>query len=225
MLIATDDAALAVQIHVRVGAEVRAGLDVEDIAEFRIGWDLWMISPDYLLEQSWMRLALLSRGAILADSGQSVDHTIRRSKIAQQQAQAVHEISPTYVGDLHPDVVFVGERPNPAATLPLMTFQPGHVGCGDFLFQALAPVFAAGYRVGLVNAYYQNRRQELSFGLARYVALGQVADDYLTEIGVEHARVDHPQYVRRFHHDKGLQYSAHLLTAAATSGPFIELIR
>lgn len=222
MIIATDDNALALQIRARTGAEVKETVDIDDIAAYEFDRDFWIIPWGLVSQNNWLSLALISRGAVQASEENQISDIMSRANIASVYARRIHQSSPSYIGHLQPSVVFVGERPNPNSHR-LMTFQPGGSGCGDFLFDALGYVLYGGIPFGLMNAYIGDEPEVLPFQEGvHYVALGSVADNYLNSQNVIHSRVDHPQYVRRFHYDQIDQYKANLFVAAFP--PAIELL-
>lgn len=155
--------------------------------------------------------------------------TSRLASLALRQAPLagrLHSASAgTYTGSVEPLVIFAGERlggsaaareKHAAFTRPFTPVTGG--GSSSYL---LAAILAAGdgivNKCGLVNACHPGAdlpqlRDELPS--ARWVALGANASEKLTEDGVAHATVPHPQYVKRFHYGSLSEYAAELAAAA-----------
>lgn len=131
----------------------------------------------------------------------------------------------TYVGPPTVDVLLVGdvrnnrtdvcEDPNRPAFVP---YPPTS---GDYLATALTIVQHAWRderrRIGIVNA---NDVDDVRAAWERVgqpehvVALGTYAHKTLQRVNIPHGMVPHPQYARRFHHDRVGRYAATLIGAA-----------
>lgn len=114
---------------------------------------------------------------------------------------------PGYVGSRTPRVLLVGEKRGNAGTPSLCAFRPTSKGnSAEFLLESIPK--SMWREVGLVNAYEEDDLPKLLEVLAQppVVALGRKASERLTELGIEHAGLPHPQYMRRFHAGKGLYY-------------------
>lgn len=112
----------------------------------------------------------------------------------------------SYIGVGRPNVLLFGEKrggQDPGADVAC--FVPRPKSCGKFLLEALPEDFWP--RAGFANAL-EDRPQSLwsVLGSPPVVALGRSADKALTESKVPHSTVPHPQWVRRFHHDKRDEY-------------------
>jgi len=140
------------------------------------------------------------------------------------------EAFPGYVGWRQPDVLLVGERrgDGPGAYPAPWTnkaFTPlGKLGCSHWLLDALER--SRTTRVGLVNAYEPGvdlvRLHEI-LGGPRVVALGNQASHALSRLGLDHGKIPHPQWARRFKHNDHGWYSSRLVqeVVGETSGETI----
>jgi hypothetical protein len=109
---------------------------------------------------------------------------------------------PRYGGPPKPDVLLVGDRPSDnRRKLPerLIPFTPEPGTSGEFLFKALRINQLRHY--GLTNSHETDvRGLWKTLSSPKTVALGNQAARALTEAGVPHTKVYHPQYARRFEH-------------------------
>lgn len=118
-------------------------------------------------------------------------------------------LPPGVVGGTHPRFLFVGERANTGANgghdLPFMSLK----GCSAWLYNVLREAGFEERDVAFANARdcrgkpHPDPMLPRANGLERMVgpntiALGQVADDWLTGHGIGHHTVEHPQYHKRF---------------------------
>lgn len=100
-------------------------------------------------------------------------------------------------------VVLVGERQN-GPLGPFVSFDRS--GCSAWLAERLEEAHVSEDRLYWVNAIdrHTGRSTDPSFlekmSPRAVIALGQSAESWCREAGVECRRVDHPQYWKRFHH-------------------------
>ena len=140
--------------------------------------------------------------------------------------RAMRKNTQTYVGPAFPNVLLLGEIRNcmggiecdhaikhPAHGTALMPY-PGT--SGQYLLDALASTGLVG-NYGLANACDVDNVNDLwwALGCPRVIALGVQAHKRLTNSGIPHSSVPHPQFIRRFHHHSGNQY-AQLIHAVST---------
>lgn len=112
------------------------------------------------------------------------------------------------IGSLAPEVVLVGEQPNPRTLERTKGMPFAYGGAGEWLFRALREALP-DRRVYLTNAIKADgdvvtmpreiRYLEASSSFA-VIALGKIAAAALTRAKIAHVAVDHPQHARRFHH-------------------------
>jgi hypothetical protein len=110
----------------------------------------------------------------------------------------------TWTGSLEPVVILTGDKPGPGARTPYpftRPFTPWQTGsASEWLLDA---VLAAGLHTStaMVNACYPGvslRRIRELCPRATFIALGLNAASALARAGVEHRRIPHPQWHRRF---------------------------
>jgi thymidylate kinase len=114
---------------------------------------------------------------------------------------------PYYVGPPQPQVLLFGDRRN--AKTDQLAFVPRRATSGRYLLEALSDDLWK--HVGLTNACEPDRTPAdlvdiVKSRQASVIALGQNASMNLRIAGIPHAAVPHPQYVRRFLHDKRIDY-------------------
>ena len=121
-------------------------------------------------------------------------------------------------------IMLVGDelgRPNPPEATHQVPFAPYPQASGQFLMSALVtwPQHLQ-QKLQIVNSLRPDGNDEDLHGLVKrfepeaVVALGQRAADRLSEQGVDHTRVQHPQYMRRFKFNQLSQYSNQILKEA-----------
>lgn len=157
--------------------------------------------------------------------GEGVDHDV--IALANDEAWHAERLNPftTYVGPADPLLLLFGNRRGPdGANLAdfghIPAFVP-HIGTsGRYLLDVLTrvPLRVADHGVtlsgvGIANACDVDAPFALWDALGRppTVALGVNAHRALRAAGVDHRRVPHPQYVRRFHHNEFENYLHQLL--------------
>lgn len=121
----------------------------------------------------------------------------------------------TYVGPYAPRLLLMGEdRKNPPHPLS-SAFMPFPSTSGHFL---LRHVDALTQHIGVANACDVDDPVALWNTLHQpdVVALGQCAHRRLSDLGVKHVTVPHPQYVRRFHHKHGVAYADVIIESGLT---------
>lgn len=119
-----------------------------------------------------------------------------------------------YVGPPKPRVLLVGDQRNNPEDEHLAAFVPYDSASGRFLLEALPTDLWTS--TGLANS-------EVTEGdvatLWRFldrphvVALGNLAHKRLEQLTIPHGTVPHPQYVRRFHHEKKAEYGQAIAAA------------
>lgn len=137
---------------------------------------------------------------------------------------------PGYAGYRFPGVLLVGERrgDGPGAIAAPWTnkaFTPlGTLGCSHWLLDALDRGHLTG--IGLVNAHEPGIdlvKLWHVLGEPRIVALGNRASFALSSLSLDHGKVPHPQWARRFKHNDHGWYSSRLVqeVVGETSGETI----
>lgn len=116
-------------------------------------------------------------------------------------------LHPSYIGSSKPKVLLFGERRGgkPPHNGDRFAFTPRGGASGQFLLEAISERLWS--HIGVANAVEEDCRllwQRL--GSPPVVALGHSAALELRKASVPHAAVPHPQYVRRFLHDKQQDY-------------------
>lgn len=141
-------------------------------------------------------------------------------------ALGYHAVFPSLpgVGSTRPDLVLVGEQPNPRTLDRTRGVPFAFGGAGEWLTRALSEASARGWcpRVYVTNAIKHDGNevmvaQEIRLLQAscdpHVVALGKIASSILTKHRITHAMIDHPQHARRFHHHES--YADQLAQAVA----------
>lgn len=152
------------------------------------------------------------------DTSQLVKRIVKKAEYTQGQAAILLDY-PSYVGPTLPHTLLVGEKRG--GEPPYVTesaFMPVGGNSGEFLLSSLDPTWWRG--VGLVNAVETGENlTRLIEDLAgpQVLALGRAASDVLLDLDIDHGGVPHPQYVRRFHNKRKLEYGA-LVRNNAQSG-------
>lgn len=123
----------------------------------------------------------------------------------------------TYVGTRFPNWVLVGDVRN--ATYegdPRPAFMPYNATSGHYLLSHLRQDYVNN-GLGFINANdVDDVERFVDMNVhhdVRYLALGQNAHITMKKLGV-HAAAPHPQYIRRFHHSYGRDYTDALWNAA-----------
>lgn len=198
--------------------------------------------PSYLQHEDVERCLLLFQDVYRTTLLDVALHDIDRRAILDADAVAPHAqdlatraallAEFNVVGEPYaPNVLLVGEQVNtPWTNLP---FAPESGSSGRYLLEALLMIWGRTdlARTLLVNAldrdgHPQNllRLYRLA-GQPRVVALGNAASEVLSDAGVLHGVVPHPQYVRRFHHQTKREYAWALAVAALNGNDFRTLWR
>lgn len=107
---------------------------------------------------------------------------------------------------LHPHIVFVGDRPNPARNKHMDVAFVGTLSYKTLLEWIYRLDLDINY-VTLTNAYDGKGNPKILPLIAynretKVVALGQAAADYLTERGIIHFALPHPSGMNRMLNDK-----------------------
>lgn len=135
------------------------------------------------------------------------------------EARNINELWPSYVGPTaySPKFLLVGDKRGGKPPYRTQSaFMPVGGNSADFLWNALEE--GVWQQCGMINAHETDFIPGLIEHLGRphVVALGHEASKKLTHDGVTHARVPHPQYVRRFHSKKRSGYGQLIYDAALT---------
>lgn len=116
-----------------------------------------------------------------------------------------HPLDVASAGDLDAEILIVGENfaehkePDPLYQWPFASFNGQ--GCSMWLTGQLRDAGISEHSLLWVNSD-QNVLRLLEYCAVRLIALGQKASDTLTELGLAHNSVHHPQYWKRFHADQ-----------------------
>jgi hypothetical protein len=161
----------------------------------------------------------------LQDQDSAVKHLLSDTFFKTGVAQSLAAASAgTYTGPLFPYAVFVGDELGGNALRASGRF-------GEYMrpFTPVTPDTSSEWLLdaflkcgivntaGLVNAHHPGVNLAALAKLlpgARWVALGARASTALDGFGIEHARVHHPQFERRFRHTYHDEYAARLAEAA-----------
>jgi hypothetical protein len=135
----------------------------------------------------------------------------------------------TYIGSTRPEVVLCGEDRNGDDRFQ-SCFVPFKSTSGHYLLAVLTPLLRSGrIQIGFTNVCEPDDvltsfggSRDLSDSDLRRVALGRKASDRLHGLGLEHAAVPHPQYVRRFHHKAWLEYMMLIEEAISIGGDHLS---
>ncbi len=114
----------------------------------------------------------------------------------------------TYVGPLAPTTLLLGDKRGREQEQHQKAFVPYESTSGHYLLQSILSWGFQG-NVGIANACEENvpgMWEEL--GCPRIVALGRNAAIACATAKVPYGTMPHPQFVRRFHHDRWEQYGA-----------------
>lgn len=195
-----------------------------DVLERRIrerGDDL--IQPEHI-EQLHRGYEVMAQ-ASLVHMWSIVPHAGRIVEYARHCEQAAVQLNPyvTYVGPTIPDWVLVGDvRNRTYESDQRPAFMPYNATSGHYLLSHLRTKIIPG--LGFINANdvdnvasFMDRYVHHDVG---YVALGQNAYETMKALGV-HVGAPHPQYVRRFHHTAGSEYTDALRNAACNDKDMI----
>lgn len=122
----------------------------------------------------------------------------------------------SYIGKLNPRWLLFGEkRGGQPPHVHRSAFVPKKMTSGFVLLTNLPEQFWP--HVGIANALEENPLHVWALaGHPPVIALGHEAAKALTAAGVPHAKVPHPQYVRRFLHSKQSEYGDLILRVAGT---------
>lgn len=144
-----------------------------------------------------------------ADSSQ-VDNLLQSAEMyADDQAAPSLTQLPGFLGNPWATRLLVGDRRNSSLSYVEAThkraFTPtNRAGSSSYLLDSMIRA-GLSQNIGLVNAYEDgidvNLVKTLSeVHVSKVVALGAMASTKLTDLGIEHATVPHPQWWRRFRH-------------------------
>lgn len=171
------------------------------------------ISPDEALTCTAMfRRAWAGSALVRVTFRPGVDNPTDLLAIADTLERGVAHLAcfPTYVGPLNPGVLLLGDRRGGQEGDPRRSraaFPPYGDSSGRFLASAL------GYpaHVGIANANEEDvDALWTELGWPQVVALGRAATAGIP-LSVPRALAHHPQYVRRFYHERADEYGAALL--------------
>jgi thymidylate kinase len=120
-----------------------------------------------------------------------------------QQATQFHNGIGTITGD---KLIFVGEAVNEKSNGLNVPFCRGHAS--EYLLKVMQEAEVPEERVYVCNADKLTLQEAEFIDTTRssWLALGKKADAKLTELGIFHHTVNHPQYESRFHHNHSSSY-------------------
>ena len=164
------------------------------------------------------------------DTGAGLSTSDIAAQVMLQAEAASMHVAPlarftTYVGPRVPDVLLVGDERGPdraGSRLYGTAFVPLPHTSGNYLMRALPDDLLVTGRVGLANVNESDDVVSLwdTLGQPPVVALGHNAYDGCVRSGLADATtfgaVPHPQYVRRFHHPRAIDYGRMIVRAAET---------
>lgn len=147
--------------------------------------------------------------------------------LAGLKAEAEQQPFPgtSYVGGRYPQPLLVGDAPNVPKNASRLyagpegpAFGPYTGTSAEYLLNVLRDHQIFG--VGMINsvALPEDMLRWFPPESTSVVALGLKASGRLERLGITHGAVPHPQYWRRFHHNKRDEY-AQLILEAASAGP------
>lgn len=150
---------------------------------------------------------------------EDVTRIVRQARREEHRADHVGERFTTLVGEpLLPEILLLGERRaevrkgRPEYT---SAFVPYPDTSGYYLLGALPRRRLP--EIALANACEEDVHQLWrTLGRPRVVTLGRQAEKECLKAGVPHGVVPHPQYVRRFHNGRQVEYGMNILEAAET---------
>lgn len=203
----------------RLGAVLCYITNDEDVLldrQFRKGEDF--LRPEHLLEvmrgyEEWYVRSSLMRCRMRDPDALSARAIVNIATGQEAKRWAWFVGIQTYVGPINPNVLLLGERRKDDRSK--YAFVPRPSTSGRFLLEALEERLD---RFGLANAL-EDSIHELVRRLDRphVVTLGRAAHLAASSVGIQHAAVPHPQYVRRFHHAKKEEYGRLIAAVAGTS--------
>jgi hypothetical protein len=147
-------------------------------------------------------------GPVLRYDGSSMDNlnaVVR--KLAMIDASADRGMSYTGIGTVTGrKLVFVGEQVNKNVTWRGLPFDRG--ASSQFLLDVFTAASIPEKAVYICNAdrLTGEEAKQLRQGPTVFVALGAKASKKLTELGISHSALPHPQYVKRFHWKRQSEY-------------------
>ena len=125
------------------------------------------------------------------------------------------------IGSLRPNVILVGEQPNPRTLERTRSIPFAYGGAGQWLTAAIGiDSELRTRRIYVTNAIKSDGDDITMPREIRYlqhanaphvIALGKIAGAALDRRRIEHVVIDHPQHARRFHHHE--PYSSQLREA------------
>jgi thymidylate kinase len=178
---------------------------------------------------SWEQLEFISNGyhkinkrhysEMYTSKTPTPSEIVRRARQLHLDAVALNSFE-TYVGPTKPGLLLFGEERAQAARYKrpdLPAFAPFGATSGHYLLSNLV-VNSFTPRVGIANACDVDDPEALwkTLGCPRVVTLGNRAHALVGRLKIPHGAVPHPQFVRRFYHRCGHEYS-NLIYAAARS--------
>lgn len=123
----------------------------------------------------------------------------------------------TYVGPRNPNVLIIGDQRGQTDPRYPTAFAPLPNTSGLYLLKSLPSAVLSSASIGFVNANEGDNVAELweDLGRPHAVALGHMAISGTLRAGLtEFGRVPHPQYIRRFHHDRASDYGRLIMDVA-----------
>jgi hypothetical protein len=119
------------------------------------------------------------------------------------------------VGSLTPRLILVADQVNPRTSWAGLPFDGGPAAA--YLHETLSRTVIPPKDLHLLNSTAPDGRTTIAHELAylrrgmrtggvRFAALGEKAHAWLDDLAVDHVELEHPQFRRRFKHDKMDQY-------------------
>lgn len=116
----------------------------------------------------------------------------------------------TYVGPRFPKALLFGDQRNRPPLQNSPAFGPYPSTSGSYL---LSHLDVQGFNsIGLANACDVDDPVAIyeTLDKPRVIALGTKAGLRCTKVGIRHVTVEHPQFMRRFHHKDGAEYASRI---------------
>jgi energy-coupling factor transporter ATP-binding protein EcfA2 len=151
--------------------------------------------------------------------GLEVDRILRYARTEETDCRSLNDFT-TYLGPTQPAALLLGDVRNLQVIDGSPAFVPIRSSSGHYLLRALTSVSTYSWQgsIGVANACDVDNLVQLhdSLGLPPIVALGKNAYGRILTSGIRCGVVPHPQFVRRFHHDRHVEYGELIKRAIET---------